>query len=67
MKKIALIEKGKDGAYSVYPADSESIVVGHGVTMEEAIADFEYALKDFEDDLPEFQGVEFEYQEYKEE
>ena len=69
MKKTALIEKGKDGTYSVYSADTECVIVGEGDTKEEAIADFENALQvavEFyaEDgrELPEdLKDVEFEY------
>ena len=67
MKRTALIEEANDGSYYVFTADTESTVVGTGPTIEEAIADFELALKECEDYLPELNGVEFEYKEYKEE
>ncbi|MBQ1953013.1 MAG: type II toxin-antitoxin system HicB family antitoxin [Alistipes sp.] len=69
MKKTALIEKGKDGTYSVYSADTESTIIGDGDTVAEAKADFENTLREVieayaEDgeELPEdLKDVEFEY------
>ena len=69
MKKTALIEKKKDGGYMVYSADTISTIIGEGVSVMEAKADFENTLKEVELDyeesgeaLPEdLQGVVFEY------
>ncbi|MBQ5923216.1 MAG: type II toxin-antitoxin system HicB family antitoxin [Alistipes sp.] len=69
MKKTALIEKGKDGRYTIYSADIASTIIGDGDTVAEAKSDFENTLREVieayaEDgeDLPEeLQGVEFEY------
>lgn len=47
MKQIALIEKGQDGTYSVYTADTTSTIVGEGSTVAEAKADFELALQEY--------------------
>lgn len=49
MKHTALIEKGKDGTYSVYTADTDAVVVGEGTTVAEAKADFELALQEYDD------------------
>lgn len=69
MKTIALIEKGKDGSYGVYTPDLNSLILGSGATVAEAIADFQNsmaevrtAFKDAGEPLPdELQDVEFEY------
>ena len=69
MKTIALIEKGKDGSYGVYTPDLNSLIIGSGATVSEAIADFQNsmaevrtAFKDAGEPLPdELQDVEFEY------
>lgn len=47
MKHTALIEKGKDGTYSVYTADTDAVIVGDGSTVAEAKADFELALQEY--------------------
>lgn len=49
MKHTALIEKGKDGTYSVYTADTDAVIVGEGTTVAEAKADFELALQEYDD------------------
>lgn len=49
MSKTALIEKGKDGTFSVYTADTGAVIVGEGATVAEAKADFELALKAYHD------------------
>lgn len=49
MKHTALIEKGKDGTYSVYTADTDAVIVGEGTTVAEAKADFELALQEYAD------------------
>lgn len=69
MKKTAIIEKGKDGFYTVYSSDTDSTIIGNGSTIEQAIVDFENTLhevfKAYAEDgeeLPlELQDVEFEY------
>ena len=39
-KAIIVIEKGKDGGYSVYPSDDiKSVIIGDGATVEEAKAE----------------------------
>ena len=71
MKRLALIEKGNDGEYSIFSADTQSTIVGVGFTVEEAKEDFEIALKELIDcytengePIPEeLQGVEFEFKE----
>lgn len=47
MSNTALIEKGKDGTYSVYTADTGAVIVGEGATVAEAKADFELALQEY--------------------
>lgn len=69
MRSTALIEKGKDGRYTIYSADIVSTIIGDGDTVAEAKADFENTLREVieayaEDgeELPEeLQGIEFEY------
>lgn len=47
MSNTALIEKGKDGTYSVYTAGIGAVIVGEGATVAEAKADFELALQEY--------------------
>jgi predicted RNase H-like HicB family nuclease len=67
MKTIALIEKGKDGTYSIYTPDLKSTIIGEGTTIEEARADFENSVKEVKEafegeELPEeLRNLEFEY------
>lgn len=69
MRTVALIEKGKDGTYGVYTPDLDSLIIGSGATVAEAISDFQNsvtevltAFKEAEEPLPEeLQDVEFEY------
>lgn len=72
MKVIVLIEKGSDGIYSAYTSNTQSTIVGEGNTQEEAIEDFEYAIRELKEyyaaegvELPEeLQDMDIEYQEY---
>ena len=72
MKVIVLIEKGADGTYAAYTSNTQSTIVGEGNTREEAIEDFECAVRELVDfyaeegeDLPEeLQDMEFEFQDY---
>lgn len=45
MKRIAYIEKGSDGTYSVYSTTS-TVIVGEGCSVAEAKADFENTLNE---------------------
>ena len=40
MKTVVIIEKGKDGTYSVYPDNHEISIIGEGTSVEEAKNDF---------------------------
>ena len=46
-REIALIEMGKDGTFTVFTPDTNSIVFGDGSTVAEAKADFENTVKEF--------------------
>ena len=69
MKTIALIEKGKDGMYTIFTPKINSFIIGIGNTVEEAKADFENSVKevnesyiDNNEELPkELQNIAFEY------
>ena len=69
MKKIALIEKGKDGTFGIYTPDIESTIVGSGNTVAEAKKDFKNSVKEMitsyeeaGEKLPkELQNIEFEF------
>ncbi len=69
MKTTALIEKGKDGTYSVFTPDISSTIIGEGNTVAEAKADFENSVKEilrfYKEEgkrLPnELKNIEFEY------
>lgn len=69
MKTTALIEKGKDGTYSIFTPDINSTIIGEGNTVAEAKADFENSVKEIirfykegKKKLPtELKNVEFEY------
>lgn len=68
MKTRAIIERGKDGTFSIFTPDLKSTILGEGDTVAEAKADFEHSvneLKGFfaEDGIEnhELVGVEFEY------
>lgn len=45
MKRVAYIEKGKDGTYSVYSTTS-SVIIGEGNSVAEAKADFSNTLNE---------------------
>jgi|GEM_PF-6451071 len=72
MKKILIVvEKGKDGIYSVYSPNTEFTVLnGQGATVEDAISDMKEALQEViesyleaDEDIPaELTGhIEFEH------
>ena len=67
MKTTALIEKGKDGTFGIYTPDLEHTIVGEGLSVEEAKADFENSVKEMfasytEDTVPEeLKELEFQY------
>ena len=69
MKTIALIEKGKNGDYSIFTPNLESTIMGEGLTVKEAKSDFENSFSEIvrfysesNESLPsEFQDLEFEY------
>ena len=46
MKTTALIEKGKDGRYTIYTPNLQSTIIGTGDTVSEAKADFENTMKE---------------------
>jgi len=46
MKTTALIEKGKDGTFSVYTQDLKHTIIGEGMSVEEAKKDFENSVKE---------------------
>lgn len=46
MRTTALIEKGKDGQYTIYTPDMQSTIIGTGDTVPEAKADFENTMKE---------------------
>lgn len=68
-KATALIEKGKDGSFSVFSSDIHSTIIGEGATVAEAKADFETSLREVlemyaetGEPLPdELQDIVFEY------
>ena len=70
MKTTALIEKGKDGTYSIFTPDINHTIIGEGNTVEEAKADFENSVKEMVlsytengNAIPnELENIEFEYQ-----
>lgn len=69
MNTTALIEKGKDGRYTIYTPDLQSTIIGDGNTVEEAKTDFDNTVKEvlesYEETgepLPEeLIGITFEY------
>jgi predicted RNase H-like HicB family nuclease len=69
MKTTALIEKGKDGTFGIFTPDLQHTIIGEGLTVAEAKADFKNSVKEIfasysemGKQLPgELQGVEFEY------
>ncbi|MDR1343105.1 MAG: pilus assembly protein HicB [Prevotellaceae bacterium] len=69
MKTTALIEMGKDGTYTVYTSELDSVIIGTGDAVAEAKADFENSVQEIlqmykEDNInlpDELVGVEFEY------
>lgn len=69
MKTVIIIEKGKDGTYSVYPDKSDIMMVGEGNSVEEAKADFLNSYKEMKEyylesgkELPEvLSDTEFEF------
>lgn len=69
MKTTALIEKGKDGSFTIFTPDIKSTIIGEGDTVLEAKADFENTVKEvmetYEETgepIPEeLQNITFEY------
>ena len=69
MRATALIEKGKDGSYGVYTPDLNSLIIGSGATVAEAMADLQNSMKEVQtayeeagESLPkDLQDVEFDY------
>ena len=66
MKTTALIEKGKDGSYTIFTPDIKSTIIGMGDSVEMAKDDFANSLKEltemFDGDLPgELKGLTFVY------
>lgn len=69
MKTTALIEKGKDGTFSVYTPELESTIIGEGPTASIAKADFETTyheiceqFKENNESIPaELEDLTFEY------
>ena len=47
MKTTALIEKGKEGSFTIFTPDIKSTIIGEGDTVFEAKADFENTVKEF--------------------
>ena len=69
MKALIIIERGKDGTYSAYPAKLKTTIIGEGETAEVAKADFlnsyeeikQYYLETGEQMPAELKDLEFEY------
>lgn len=69
MKTTALIEKGKEGSFTIFTPDIKSTIIGEGDTVFEAKADFENTVKEvletYEDTgepIPEeLKNITFEY------
>ena len=53
MKTVIIIEKGKDGTYSVYPAKGEMIIIGEGSSVEKAKDDFMNSYNEMKEYLKE--------------
>jgi predicted RNase H-like HicB family nuclease len=45
MKTTALIERGKDGIYSVFTPDLQNVIIGSGETVEAAKVDFQLSTE----------------------
>ena len=69
MKTKAVIEKGKDGSFGIFAPEIEHVIIGEGLTVAEAKADFENSVAEMiasyterGEELPkELRGIEFEY------
>jgi predicted RNase H-like HicB family nuclease len=67
MKTTALIEKGKDGTFTVFTPDIKSTIIGTGDSVIAAKADFENSVMELKElfageELPgELKNIEFEY------
>jgi hypothetical protein len=59
MKTTALIEKGKDGSYGVFTPDLNSLIIGDGATVAEAIADFQNSMHSAEKFAPSEKDLEY--------
>jgi predicted RNase H-like HicB family nuclease len=65
----ALIEMGEDGTYTIFSAETNSVILGEGDTVAEAKKDFENSLKEVyelyedrgEEPPDDLKDVEFEY------
>ena len=53
MKTVIIIEKGKDGTYSVYPAKGDMIIIGEGSSVEKAKDDFMNSYNEMKEYLKE--------------
>ena len=61
MKTTALIEKGKDGTFSIYTPDIDATIIGLGDTVAEAKADFANSVNELKQISKEegvFDGLE---------
>lgn len=69
MKTIALIEKAKDGTFSIFTPEIDHVIIGSGNTVQEAKTDFENSVKEMLDSYTEagkkipkeLNGIQFEY------
>jgi predicted RNase H-like HicB family nuclease len=67
MKTRAVIERGKDGMFSIFAPDIKTGVIGIGPSVREAKEDFDNSVRELiefakEDGLPdELSGLDFEY------
>lgn len=68
MKTRAVIERGKDGTFSIFAPDIQTGVIGIGQSVKEAKADFDNSVQELiesakeDGSLDELSGLEFEYQ-----
>ena len=69
MKTIALIEKGKDGAFGIFTPDLQHTIIGEGNSVAEAKTDFENSVNEMvasytelNKEIPaELKKIQFEY------
>lgn len=70
MKTRAIIERGRDGSFSIYTPDLNNTIVGEGATIDKAREDFLIGVQEMRDSytengepLPrELENLEFEYE-----